>query len=238
MTKGVQYSNVKSAHISASVMCGNLGALGEEAKRLEDAGVDSLHIDVMDGHFVPNLTFGPGTVSAIRRATQLPLHVHMMVRNPSDHVRSFAESGAELFYFHAETEPHPLRLSSAITESGMTAGVAVNPFTPLAAVVDLPLTHVLVMSVEPGFAGQRWVPHTARRLRELRAALDDDVTIGVDGNVTEDNAVLAYENGASLFVGGSSSIFATDDYGATVSQMRSRLQAAQRSASTEGQSGL
>ncbi len=84
----------------------------------------------------------------------------MMVRNPSDHVRSFAESGAELFYFHVESEAHPLRLSSAITESGMTAGVAVNPFTPLAAVIDLPLTHVLVMSVEPGFAGQLWVPHT------------------------------------------------------------------------------
>jgi ribulose-phosphate 3-epimerase len=215
-------------------MCGDLGALGQEAKKLEDAGVDSLHIDVMDGHFVPNLTFGPGTVSAIRRATQLPLHVHMMVGNPGDHVRSFAESGADLFYFHIETALHPLRLSSAITESGMTAGVAINPFTPLAAVVDLPLPHVLVMSVEPGFAGQRWVPHTARRLHQLRHSLDDDVTIGVDGNVTEDNAVLAYENGASLFVCGTSSIFAGDDYASAAGQMRNRLRAVQRLAPEEG----
>jgi ribulose-phosphate 3-epimerase len=216
MANRVQHSKFKSAHISASIMCGNLGALGEEAKKLEDAGVDSLHIDVMDGHFVPNLTFGPGTVSAVRRATQLPLHVHMMVRNPSAHVRPFAESGAELFYFHVETEPHPLRLSSAITESGMTAGVAINPFTPLAAVVDLPLAHVLVMSVEPGFAGQRWV----------------------DGNVTEDNAVLAYENGASLFVCGTSSIFASDDYASAVGQMRSKLRAVQDSPLDEGRSDL
>jgi ribulose-phosphate 3-epimerase len=218
-------------------MCADLGALGQEARKLEDAGVDSLHIDVMDGHFVPNLTFGPGTVSAVRRATQLPLHVHMMVRNPFDHVRAFAEAGAELFYFHVETEPHPLRLSSAITESGMTAGVAINPFTPLTSVVDLPLSHVLVMSVEPGFAGQRWLPHTARRLHQLRTSVDDDVTIAVDGNVSEDNAVSAYENGASLFVCGTSSIFASDDYGAAVGRIRSRLRAVQPSALGEGQTG-
>ncbi len=120
----------------------------------------------------------------------------------------------------------------------MTAGVAINPFTPLAAVVDLPLAHVLVMSVEPGFAGQRWVPHTARRLHELRTLLDDDVTIGVDGNVTEDNAVLAYENGASLFVCGTSSIFASDDYASAVVQMRNKLRAVQDSPSDEGRSDL
>ena len=109
----------------------------------------------------------------------------------------------------------------------MTAGVAINPFTPLGTVVDLPLPHVLVMSVEPGFAGQRWVPHKARRVRELSASLPDDVTITVDGNVSEDNAVLTNDHGAALFVCGTSSIFSIDDYHAAVDQMRGKLRAAQ-----------
>jgi ribulose-phosphate 3-epimerase len=225
------------AHISASIMCADLTALGQEAKRLEDAGVDSIHVDIMDGHFVPNLTFGPGTVGALRRATRLPLHVHMMVSNPVRHVAAFAQAGADLFYFHIEAEPYPLRLASAINESGMNPGVAINPFTPLAALVDLPLPNVLVMSVEPGFAGQPWIPHTAGRLHELRASLGSDVQIGVDGNVSEDNALLAYENGASLFVCGTSSVFAGDDYTAAVNQMRSRLQAGPRTVTSSGGDG-
>ncbi len=152
----------------------------------------------------------------------------MMVRNPADHVRVFAEAGAQSFYFHLETERYPLRLASVISDSGMTAGVAINPFTPLAAVVDLPLLHFLVMSVEPGFAGQRWIPHTAARVRELSGSLPDDAQIAVDGNVSVDNAVLAYENGASMFVCGTSSIFASDDYATTVHKMRSRLEATRR----------
>jgi ribulose-phosphate 3-epimerase len=207
-------------------MCGDLCALGEEARKLENAGVDSIHVDIMDGHFVPNLTFGPAIVAALRRSTGLPLHVHMMVRNPAAHVRPFADAGAELYYFHIESEPYPIRLASAITRSGMTAGVAINPFTPLATVVDLPLSYVLVMSVEPGFAGQRWLPHTARRVGDLRASLRDDVTIAVDGNVSEENAMLAYEHGATLFVCGTSSIFSRDDYRGAVDDMRSSLQAA------------
>jgi ribulose-phosphate 3-epimerase len=227
-------SGVSPPHVSASIMCADLAALGEEVRRLEDAGVDSIHIDIMDGHFVPNLTFGPGTVGALRRATQLPLHVHMMVRNPADHVRAFAEAGAQLFYFHFETEPYPLRLASAISESGMEAGVAINPFTPLAPVVDLPLLHFLVMSVEPGFAGQRWIPHTAARLRELSGSLPGEANIAVDGNVSVDNAVVAYKNGASTFVCGSSSIFASHDYAAGVDEMRRRLEATRRSLASPG----
>ena len=160
----------------------------------------------------------------------------MMVRNPADHVRGFAEAGAELYYFHIESEPHPLRLASAITKAGMTAGVAINPFTPLATVVDLPLSYALVMSVEPGFAGQRWLPHAARRVRELKASRDD-VTIAVDGNVSNDNAVLAYRHGATLFVCGTSSIFSRDDYHGAVDEMRRSLRAAQHPYSQGGAAG-
>ena len=218
-----------SQHIFPPPSCAEIYVrLGQEARKLEDACVDSIHVDIMDGHFVPNFTFGPGMVGALRRTTQLPLHVHMIVCNPAAHVGASAEADADLYYFHIEAEAYPLRLASAITRVRYRpAGLAINPFTPLATVVDLPFPHVLVMSVEPGFVGQRWIPHTARRVGELRASVRDDVTIAVDGNVREDNAVVAYEHGAELFVCGTSSIFSSDDYRAVVSQMRRRLRAAQ-----------
>jgi ribulose-phosphate 3-epimerase len=217
-------------HISASIMCADQGALDREVKRLEQAGVDSIHIDVMDGHFVPNLTFGPAAVAAIRRATDLPLHLHMMVANPEDLVPPFAEAGGDLYFFHLEADRYPLRLAATVSRRGMVPGVAVNPFTPIAPLMDLSLSHVLVMAVEPGFAGQSWVPNTDRRIKELRAGVGEKVSIGVDGNVTLDHAATARLNGASIFVCGTSSLFTADGYEVAVRRMRERLVAAENDA--------
>jgi ribulose-phosphate 3-epimerase len=205
-------------------MCGNLGQLATEAKRLQDAGVDSLHIDVMDGHFVPNFTFGPSVVRMLRDVSDLQLHVHMMVSNPGSFTQQFADAGADLFFFHIESEPYPLRLISSITESQMTPGIALNPVTAVVGLTGLPVTHALVMSVEPGFAGQKWIPHTGARIREVRTLLGDDTVIAVDGNVSLDNAAVARANGASLFVCGTSSLFIDHDYAGNVKKMRARLQ--------------
>jgi ribulose-phosphate 3-epimerase len=138
-------------------------------------------------------------------------------------VPAFADAGADLYFFHLESEPYPLRLMSLIQESGMTPGLALNPVTPLAALAGIPVGHLLVMTVEPGFAGQRWIPHSDRRLREARALLGDSTVIAVDGNVSLDNAALAQANGASVFVCGTSSLFADDDYAGAVLKIRARL---------------
>lgn len=211
------------AHISASIMCGDLGSLTEEVARLEQAGVDSIHIDVMDGHFVPNLTFGPGSVRAIRRATRLPLHAHMMVTNPELFVAAFAEEGVDLYFFHAEAEPYPGRLSDVVSRAGMTPGLALNPLTPTAILRGLPMRHVLLMAVEPGFAGQRWIPTTCDRIAEATSVLPGETVIGVDGNVSVQNAVRARAKGASLFVCGSSSLFSGADFSLAVGELRNAL---------------
>jgi ribulose-phosphate 3-epimerase len=202
-------------------MCGRLGALAADALELEQADVDSIHIDVMDGHFVPNLTFGPDVVRVIRDSTRLPLHVHMMVTNPEDHVDRFAEAGADVFLFHIEASRYPIRLMEKITRAGMRPGLSVNPSTPLSFLPDVQPPFVLLMSVEPGFAGQRWVPATAERVARARDLVAKDTTIGVDGNLTTANVSLASRGGATLFVCGTSSLFSgVTDYPSSVAAIR------------------
>ena len=143
---------------SASLMCAQLDRLGAEAGRLERAGVDSLHVDLMDGHFVPNLAFGPDTVAALRLATRLPIVAHAMVEEPEALVEPLSRAGAQVFIFHLEACRYPGRLIATIEKYGMTPGIALNPATPAAAlesVVHVPI--VLVMTVEPGFIGQDWI---------------------------------------------------------------------------------
>jgi ribulose-phosphate 3-epimerase len=208
-------------HVSASIMCGRLGALAADIRELEQADVDSIHIDVMDGHFVPNLTFGPDVVRAIRDSTRLPLHVHMMVTNPEDHVDLFAEAGADLFLFHIEASRYPIRLMEQIVRAGMRPGISVNPSTPLSFLSDIQAPFVLLMSVEPGFAGQRWVPATAGRVARTRDLVAPDTAVGVDGNLTTANVSLASQAGATLFVCGTSSLFGgVTDYPSAVTAVR------------------
>lgn len=209
--------------LSASIMCSRLGELANEVHKLEGAGIDSIHIDVMDGHFVPNLTFGPDIVAVLRCATSLPLHVHLMVTDPGAYVRRFAEAGANTVYFHIEAERYPWRLAAQIGEAGMTPGIALNPSTAVDLIRHIDVPHVLVMAVEPGFAGQRWLPPTVHRVRELSQITRGRVGIGVDGNVSPENARLAKAAGASLFVCGTSSLFSGDDYASEVRRMRTAL---------------
>ncbi|MCW2643269.1 MAG: ribulose-phosphate 3-epimerase [Dactylosporangium sp.] len=194
-------------HVSASIMCGRLDELGAELRELEAAGVDSVHIDIMDGHFVPNFTFGPDVVAAINDATTMPLHAHMMVSDPGAYVRPFADAGADVYLFHIESTRYPLRLIEQVTEAGMVAGIAVNPSTPLSFLQDVQAPYILVMSVEPGFAGQRWTPATEDRLKRVRDLVADNVVIGIDGNVTLDRVAGTTPLGVSMFVCGTSALF-------------------------------
>jgi ribulose-phosphate 3-epimerase len=215
---------VDKPHLSASAMCASLTALGEDIQALESAGIDSIHIDVMDGHFVPNLTFGPDVVKAVRAATALPLHVHLMVSEPGWILAPMADAGCDVCFFHLEADRYPYRLVKRIGELGMSPGVAVNPATPIEAVAGLEVPYILVMTVEPGFAGQQWLPTGTDRVRRARSLAGPATVIGVDGNVSVANARLAAEAGASLFVCGTSVLFGADrDYRAAVRVLRSAL---------------
>lgn len=221
MTRG---HTLPALDISASVMCGQLGALAHDVRALEDGGVDSLHVDVMDGHFVPNMTFGPDVTASIVAATTKPVHVHMMVEEPARYVESFADAGADVFIFHIEAERYPARLANSISDRGMVPGIAINPSTPLSFLRDTPAETVLIMTVEPGFAGQRWMPGSIERIAEARELLGNDVVLGVDGNVTPEHAGAAASAGATLFVCGTSSLFfGQSDYTAALDNVRERV---------------
>ncbi|GAA1798497.1 ribulose-phosphate 3-epimerase [Planosporangium flavigriseum] len=196
------------AEFSASLMCAHLDRLGEEVVALDRAGVDSFHIDVMDGHFVPNLALTTDIVAALRPLTARPLHVHLMVEDPASYVEPMATAGCDVFIFHIEASPYPRRLAGQIAKSGMRAGVAINPATPVAAiesVADLPF--VQIMSVEPGFAGQAWIENSPARVRAARDLCGPETTILVDGHIDRTTTPQLAAAGADAFVCGTSSLF-------------------------------
>ena len=208
--------------IAPSILSADFAALGDDIERVEGGGADQLHVDVMDGRFVPNLTIGPVVVAAIHKRTRLPLDVHLMIVEPERFVAEFVAAGADMVTVHAEACPHLQRTLAQIRELGAKAGVALNPSTPpdaLRYVLD-DLDLVLIMSVNPGFGGQAFIPGAHRKIREVKALLGDrPVEVSVDGGVTAGLAKSLVQDGATTLVAGSA-IFGAADPAAAVRALR------------------
>src|SRR4051812_10202584 len=193
--------------LAPSIFAADFGMLREQLAVIEAGGADLIHVDVMDGHFVPNLTMGPVIVEAIRRNTRLPLDVHLMISDPDRYLQAFVDAGGSRLAVHIETVTHLHRTIQAIKKLGAEAGVALNPATPVEALADIApdLDHVLVMSVNPGFSGQTFIPRSEskiRRVRELLTRAGSTAGIGVDGGVDAGNAERLVAAGATYLVAG------------------------------------
>jgi ribulose-phosphate 3-epimerase len=215
----------KKIKIAPSILSADFSRLGEEIRAVEAAGADLIHIDVMDGHFVPNITIGPLVVEAARRVTKLPLDVHLMITNPELYIADFAKAGADYIAVHVETAPHLNRLIQSIKEhKGVRAAVSLNPATPLSSLdYVLPdLDMVLIMSVNPGFGGQSFIPSALGKIEQLRKRIDAlglPIEIEVDGGVKPANAASVINAGADILVAGSA-VYNTKDYAAAIKAIR------------------
>ena len=217
-------------YIAPSLLSADFGRLAEEIQAVEKAGADLLHVDVMDGRFVPNITIGPPVVAAIKRCAALPLDVHLMIVEPEKYLEAFAEAGADVITVHAEATPHLQRAVARIRELGKKAGVALNPSTSLSAIewilsdVDM----VLLMTVNPGFGGQAFLPAMTGKIELLRSQLSRTslpVDIQVDGGIKADNVAEVVRAGANVIVSGSG-IFGTKDYAETIARMKENIRKA------------
>ena len=215
----------RSPRISASILNADFGRLADEVRRADAGGVDSIHLDVMDGHFVDNITMGPVVVEAIRPATRLPFHSHLMIAHPLRYAERFAEAGSDLVVFHMEADDDPTAVIGAIEAAGKRPGIALNPETPAAAAdpylerVDL----VLVMTVNPGWGGQSFMSEVVPKIASLRETIDRRgiaVQIGIDGGVNMDTIEQAFGGGGDVLVTGSA-LYSTDgDLAPTVAALR------------------
>ena len=216
----------RPVRIAPSILSADFGRLAEEVAAAEAAGADYIHVDIMDGRFVPNITIGPLVVRAVRKATKLPLDVHLMIVEPERYVDEFASAGADLISVHAEATPHLHRLIEHIRSLGKRASVALNPHSSLDSLhIVLPeLSMVLLMTVNPGFGGQRFIQAVVPKIRELRAEIVDrglDVDIEVDGGIAADTAPIVVGAGANVLVAGSA-VFAAPgkNYPAAIAELR------------------
>ncbi len=215
--------------IAPSILSADFTRLGEQIAAAEAGGAAIIHVDVMDGHFVPNITIGPFIVEAVRRATRLPIDTHLMIEQPDQYIPAFARAGANMISIHPETTYHLHRSLTLIRQEGCQAGLVLNPATPLAYVEEAldEIDYVLLMSVNPGFGGQKFIPGALDKLRRLRRLLDDAgsrgtrVRIEIDGGIVPGNIAEVAAAGAEIFVAGSS-VFGQPDPAAAVRELRRR----------------
>ena len=211
-------------YIAPSILSADFSKLGDEIKSVEAAGADWIHVDVMDGHFVPNITIGPLVVEAVRRVTSLPVDVHLMIENPDRYIEDFAKAGADLISVQVEACVHLNRTIHMIKELDRRAGVVLNPSTPLASLewIMEDVDFIMIMSVNPGFGGQEFIPNSLDRVRALRRMIRDRglaTLIEIDGGVNEKTIKTISDAGADVFVAGSA-IFKSPDYKKTIDRFR------------------
>jgi ribulose-phosphate 3-epimerase len=213
--------------IAPSILSADFSKLGEEILAVEAAGADWIHIDVMDGHFVPNITIGPGPIQSLRKITRLPFDVHLMIENPERYIDAFADAGSDVITVHVEAAHHLHRIIAHIRERGIKAGVSLNPATPLVQVEPIlnDIDVLLIMTVNPGFGGQKFIPQSLPKIRKARALVNSTapgVAIEVDGGVTLDNIKSIAEAGADIIVAGAS-VFGSGNYKQTIGSMKAIL---------------
>jgi ribulose-phosphate 3-epimerase len=214
--------------IAPSILSADFARLGDEIKAVEAAGADWIHADVMDGHFAPNITFGPLIVEAVRRVTTLPIDVHLMIENPDDYIKAFAKVGATYISVQIESCVHLNRSVQLIRECGAKPGVVLNPSTPLQSVdwILEYVDYVLVMSVNPGFGGQAFIPNSLDKIKELRRMIHNrklSTLIEIDGGVNEKTISAIADAGVDIFVAGSA-IFGSRNYTETISNFREKME--------------
>jgi ribulose-phosphate 3-epimerase len=214
--------------ISPSVLSADFSRLGEEIQAVEQGGADYIHVDVMDGHFVPNLTIGPLVVDGISKAATKPLDVHLMISPVDDYIPAFAKAGAEIITVHAEATNHLDRTLNLIRDQGCRPGIALNPASPLCTLSNILhlVDMVVLMSVNPGFGGQSFIPHTLQKIKKVRKMIDDrglSVELEVDGGIKPGNIGEVAAAGADVFVAGSA-VFSQPDYGLIIAELRKNAQ--------------
>jgi len=213
--------------IAPSILSADFTRLGEEIKAVEEAGADYIHIDVMDGHFVPNITVGPMIAEAARKATDLPLDVHLMIESPEMYIDDFVKVGSDLITVHVETVTHLHRILEVMRNAGVKAGAALNPATSLSS-IEYVLRHldmVVLMTVNPGFGGQSFIPEVLPKISELKKIIAQkgiEVDIEVDGGINVKNIAQAAQAGANVFVAGNA-VFSSQNYAETISMMRKNI---------------
>ena len=215
--------------IAPSLLSADFSRLGVEVKKAEDGGADILHFDIMDGHFVPNITFGPVIVEALRDKTNLPFHVHLMIERPDEYIERFAEAGANLLSVHVEACTHLQRTIQHIKDQKVKAGVALNPATPLDTIEYVldDLDMILIMTVNPGFGGQDFIRGMLPKIRKARRMIEErrlKIDIGVDGGINDKTAPLAVRMGANILIAGSA-VLGRKDIGLVIQRLRRSAQA-------------